>query len=625
MDDERAAGGAARGRHGARAPTVLELAERLGVTGTPASEHYDLVIVGGGPAGLAAAVYGASEGLRTVMVEREAPGGQAGQSSRIENYLGFPGGPQRLGPRATRHRSGPAPRRRAAQRAGRGGAAGRGRRAPGRALGRRQPQRELRARRLGHLLPPARRPGVRALHRRRHLLRRRADRGEVVRRADRGGHRRRQLRRPGRRLLQQVRGQGDHARARRLAGQVDVALPDRADRGARERRGAHRRGRRSRPRATTGACARCGCAARTAPRRVEEVDAVLRVHRRDAAHGLARRRRGARRARLHPRRRRRQGGRLAAASATPIRWRRACPACSSPATCARARSSAWPARWGRDRWRSRCIHEYLAGHEHRRRHLRADLRPVDLSTTSTTRELAVGRRRRSACATSPASCWPSRAPRSTGSPACWRARRRPRSSTRGAPSRSGARSRRPGSARSPSSPAGRWPCAWRRRRRAGRAHPGRRLPPPGARARRRCTTAVMRQMQPVLSRLAGAEQNRERLESLGTMAAGLAHELNNPAAAVERAASDLADALEVHQRDDRRSSWRPGVERDERRAARRPAARGAERARARTRARSARRRRRRGRDARAPRGPRGRASLARGRAARGGRRGRRPG
>ncbi len=73
-------------------PTVLELAERLGITGQPAAEHYDLVIVGGGPAGLAAAVYGASEGLKTIMVEREAPGGQAGQSSRIENYLGFPTG-----------------------------------------------------------------------------------------------------------------------------------------------------------------------------------------------------------------------------------------------------------------------------------------------------------------------------------------------------------------------------------------------------------------------------------------------------------------------------------------------------------------------------------------------------
>jgi thioredoxin reductase (NADPH) len=73
-------------------PTIMEIAERLGIAGRPTQDHYDLVIVGGGPAGLAAAVYGASEGLRTVMVEREAPGGQAGQSSRIENYLGFPRG-----------------------------------------------------------------------------------------------------------------------------------------------------------------------------------------------------------------------------------------------------------------------------------------------------------------------------------------------------------------------------------------------------------------------------------------------------------------------------------------------------------------------------------------------------
>ncbi len=73
-------------------PTILELAERLGISAQPVGDHYDLVIVGGGPAGLAAAVYGASEGLRTVLVEREAPGGQAGQSSRIENYLGFPAG-----------------------------------------------------------------------------------------------------------------------------------------------------------------------------------------------------------------------------------------------------------------------------------------------------------------------------------------------------------------------------------------------------------------------------------------------------------------------------------------------------------------------------------------------------
>jgi thioredoxin reductase (NADPH) len=74
------------------APDNLELARRLGLSVEPELPFYDLVIVGGGPAGLAAAVYGASEGLRTVMIEREAPGGQAGQSSRIENYLGFPAG-----------------------------------------------------------------------------------------------------------------------------------------------------------------------------------------------------------------------------------------------------------------------------------------------------------------------------------------------------------------------------------------------------------------------------------------------------------------------------------------------------------------------------------------------------
>jgi thioredoxin reductase (NADPH) len=73
-------------------PTTTELAERVGLRRRADAEFYDLAIVGGGPAGLAAAVYGASEGLRTVMIEREAPGGQAGMSSRIENYLGFPSG-----------------------------------------------------------------------------------------------------------------------------------------------------------------------------------------------------------------------------------------------------------------------------------------------------------------------------------------------------------------------------------------------------------------------------------------------------------------------------------------------------------------------------------------------------
>ncbi|BCJ59687.1 FAD-dependent oxidoreductase [Micromonospora endophytica] len=74
------------------APTEAELAALVGLTVAPAADFYDLVVVGGGPAGLGAAVYGASEGLRTVLVERLATGGQAGQSSRIENYLGFPDG-----------------------------------------------------------------------------------------------------------------------------------------------------------------------------------------------------------------------------------------------------------------------------------------------------------------------------------------------------------------------------------------------------------------------------------------------------------------------------------------------------------------------------------------------------
>ncbi|MBD2244199.1 FAD-dependent oxidoreductase [Nostoc sp. FACHB-888] len=73
-------------------PSNLEIAAKIGLQTQAERPFYDLAIVGGGPAGLAAAVYGASEGLSTVLIEREAPGGQAGTSSRIENYLGFPVG-----------------------------------------------------------------------------------------------------------------------------------------------------------------------------------------------------------------------------------------------------------------------------------------------------------------------------------------------------------------------------------------------------------------------------------------------------------------------------------------------------------------------------------------------------
>ena len=73
-------------------PDVLAVAAKLGLASTPSREFYDVVIIGAGPAGLACALYCSTEGMKTVLVEREAPGGQAGSSSRIENYLGFPAG-----------------------------------------------------------------------------------------------------------------------------------------------------------------------------------------------------------------------------------------------------------------------------------------------------------------------------------------------------------------------------------------------------------------------------------------------------------------------------------------------------------------------------------------------------
>ena len=73
-------------------PTVRKVAEALGFLTAPKQEHYDVIVVGAGPAGLAAGVYGSSEGLKVLLIERSTVGGQAGTSSRIENYLGFPGG-----------------------------------------------------------------------------------------------------------------------------------------------------------------------------------------------------------------------------------------------------------------------------------------------------------------------------------------------------------------------------------------------------------------------------------------------------------------------------------------------------------------------------------------------------
>jgi thioredoxin reductase (NADPH) len=75
-----------------KTPSLIDIAERIGLNAKTKQQIYDVVIIGAGPAGLAASVYGASEGLSTLLIERKAPGGQAGTSSRIENYLGFPTG-----------------------------------------------------------------------------------------------------------------------------------------------------------------------------------------------------------------------------------------------------------------------------------------------------------------------------------------------------------------------------------------------------------------------------------------------------------------------------------------------------------------------------------------------------
>ena len=83
-------------------PTSTELANKVGMPTQAQQKFYDVVVVGAGPAGLAAGVYGASEGLRTLIVEADAPGGQAGSSSKIENYLGFPSRPQRRRARQAR-------------------------------------------------------------------------------------------------------------------------------------------------------------------------------------------------------------------------------------------------------------------------------------------------------------------------------------------------------------------------------------------------------------------------------------------------------------------------------------------------------------------------------------------
>ena len=200
---------------------------------------FDLVVVGSGPAGLAAAVYGASEGLDTVSLDAVATGGQAGASSRIENYVGFPNGisgeelasraaiqAQRLGARLERAVRG----RRAASRG----------RLPRRRARRRQrdpgPHGDRRVRRA---LPAARRRRPRTVRRRGRLLRGHRPRSADLHRPARDRRRRRQLRRPGRDLPRAAGQPGVDRDPRRRPHPQHVALPHRADRGRPAHRAPH--------------------------------------------------------------------------------------------------------------------------------------------------------------------------------------------------------------------------------------------------------------------------------------------------------------------------------------------------------------------------------------------------
>ena len=196
-------------------PEPEALAERVGLRVQATQEFYDLVVVGAGPAGLAAAVYGASEGLRTVVIEPEAPGGQAGSSSRIENYLGFPSGRDGGGPGAAGAHAGHALRRRVRDAAG-------DRAAHRRAIpvcatcGRARGFKPCGAAGSGRAIPQAGDSGRGPADGAGHLLRRRAGGGCVLqgRRGVCGG--RRQLGRPGGAALCQVCLQGDDAGSRAM-------------------------------------------------------------------------------------------------------------------------------------------------------------------------------------------------------------------------------------------------------------------------------------------------------------------------------------------------------------------------------------------------------------------------
>ena len=216
--------------HVLRNPSNRELAEGAGIRKPLERTVYDLAVVGAGPAGLAAAVYGASEGLNTVVLERTAAGGQAGSSMRIENYLGFPAG--LTGSELTE---------RAVIQANKFGAVlsvgtpvtGRDvqrRLLRDRARRRREHRRQIAARGDRRRLSPARGRRLRALRGLRRLLLRDAQRGEAVHGSRRGRRWWRQLRRPGGGVRRQPGAHGLPPHPRRRSVQADVLISCASDR-----------------------------------------------------------------------------------------------------------------------------------------------------------------------------------------------------------------------------------------------------------------------------------------------------------------------------------------------------------------------------------------------------------
>ena len=211
-------------------PEPRQVAERLGRPLSAALELYDLVIVGAGPAGLAAAVYGASEGLRTLLLDRHAPGRTGGDELAHRKLPRVPDRRQRQRADAPRHRAGAASRRRVPRTArGHRGVDRRRLQAP-RARRRTRAGHANHARRDGHDLSRASGAGRGGAHRRRRLLRRRDHRSAGVPRPARSRRRRRELRRPGRDAPGAVTPRSADRGAPRGPPGDDVAVPDRADR-----------------------------------------------------------------------------------------------------------------------------------------------------------------------------------------------------------------------------------------------------------------------------------------------------------------------------------------------------------------------------------------------------------